>query len=219
MWWKNLFLNAITCFICSYIIEQQSCFLTLTEVHFSKKTAYAFLDDLAQVALPSKDIFGLFWGALWELELLCQEFHNQYGHKINTATRPYSFIEFDTYIQVVIQSWYGKGCGSKNLFYLIQKAKKTYSDSRGRRNLNNLNTELQDVQRIMVQVLRSLLAAVQSWDWAFLLQNIDDVLQRGAVLSEMENKSQNLTEMSRKYRFNCQSSRNCLLLERVAPQI
>ena len=33
------------------------------------------------------------------------------------------------------------------------------------------------------------------------LQNIDDVLQRGAVLSEMENKSQNLTEMSRKYRF------------------
>merc|ERR1712013_869513 len=93
------------------------------EVHFSKKTAYAFLDDLAQ------------------------EFHNQYGHKINTATRPYSFIEFDTY---------------------IQKAKKTYSDSRGRRNLNNLNTELQDVQRIMVQ-------------------NIDDVLQRGAVLSELEN--------------------------------
>ena len=37
---------------------------------------------------------------------------------------------------------------------------------------------------------------------AFFLQNIDDVLQRGAVLSEMENKSQNLTEMSRKYRFD-----------------
>jgi hypothetical protein len=46
----------------------------------------------------------------------------------------------------------------------IQKAKKTYSDSRGNRNLNALNNELQDVQRIMVQ-------------------NIDDVLQRGAVLS------------------------------------
>ena len=29
-----------------------------------------------------------------------QEFDNQYGHKINTATRSYSFIEFDTYIQV-----------------------------------------------------------------------------------------------------------------------
>ena len=49
-----------------------------------------------------------------------------------------------------------------------------------------MNTELQDVQRIMVQ-------------------NIDDVLQRGAVLSELENKSQNLTEMSRKYKKDAES--------------
>merc|ERR1712179_11037 len=113
----------------------------LTERQFSKKTAYSFLDDLAT------------------------EFHSQYGHKINTATRPYSFIEFDTY---------------------IQKAKKSYSDTRGRRNLNNLNNELQDVQRIMVE-------------------NIDVVLQRGAVLSELEKTSQNLTEMSRKYRKDAES--------------
>jgi vesicle transport protein SEC22 len=46
----------------------------------------------------------------------------------------------------------------------IQKARKNFTDSRVRRNLNSINTELQDVQRIMVQ-------------------NIDDVLQRGAVLS------------------------------------
>ena len=118
------------------MIEQQTCFLTLCDRNFSKKTAFSFLEDLAG------------------------EFHSQYGHKINTATRPYSFIEFDTY---------------------IQKAKKSYGDSRGRRNLSNLNTELQDVQRIMVQ-------------------NIEDVLQRGAILSELENKSANLTEMSRKYK-------------------
>jgi len=124
-----------------YIIEQQSCFLTLTEEHFSKKIAFAFLYDLAQ------------------------EFHNQYGHKINTATRPYSFIEFDTY---------------------IQKAKKTYSDTRGRRNLTILNSELQVVQRNMIQ-------------------NIEDVLQRGAVLNEMEEKSRNLTEMSMKYRKDASS--------------
>lgn len=128
-------------FLFHYIIEQQTCFLTLTEKQFSKKVAYSFLEDLAG------------------------EFQSQYGHKINTATRPYSFIEFDTY---------------------IQKAKKTYSDTRGRRNLTNLNSELQDVQRIMVQ-------------------NIDDVLQRGAVLSELENKSQNLTEMSRKYRKDAET--------------
>merc|ERR1712226_1652297 len=123
-------------YIFHYIIEQQSCFLTLTEMHFSKRDAYAFLDDLAQ------------------------EFHNQYGHKINTATRPYSFIEFDTY---------------------IQKAKKTYSDNRGRRNLNNLNTELQDVQRIMVQ-------------------NIDDVLQRGEALSALDDKASKLATLSQKYK-------------------
>ena len=46
----------------------------------------------------------------------------------------------------------------------MQKTKKVYMDSRSRRNLNNLNTELQDVQRIMTQ-------------------NIEDVLQRGEALS------------------------------------
>lgn len=46
----------------------------------------------------------------------------------------------------------------------IQKARKSYMDSRARKNLNNINTELQDVHRIMVQ-------------------NIDDVLQRGEKLS------------------------------------
>ena len=39
-------------------------------------------------------------------------------------------------------------------------------DSRARRNLTQLNTELQDVQKIMVQ-------------------NIDDVLQRGMAISGM----------------------------------
>merc|ERR1711936_391157 len=128
-------------YIFHYIIEQQSCFLTLTEMHFSKKTAYAFLDDLSQ------------------------EFYNQYGHKISTANRPYSFIEFDTY---------------------IQKAKKIYTDSRGRRNLSALNTELHDVQRIMVQ-------------------NIDDVLQRGVVMEDLYSKSSNLAAQSAQFRKDATS--------------
>ena len=53
-----------------YIIEQDACFLTLCDRNFNKKLAYSFLEDLSQ------------------------EFYSQYGHKINTATRPYSFIEF-----------------------------------------------------------------------------------------------------------------------------
>ena len=46
----------------------------------------------------------------------------------------------------------------------MQKAKKSYLDSRARRNLGHLNNELHDVHRIMVQ-------------------NITEVLQRGEALS------------------------------------
>lgn len=88
------------------------------------------------------------------LEDLAQEFYNNYGRKINTVTRPYQFIEFDIY---------------------IQKARKSLTDRR--RNINTINSQLQDVQRIMVQ-------------------NIDDVLQRGAVLSELDTK--NLSMLSQK---------------------
>lgn len=61
------------------------------------------------------------------LEDLALEFHKNYGRKVNTVTRPYAFIEFDVY---------------------IQKTKKNLTDRR--RNINSINSQLQDVQRIMV---------------------------------------------------------------------
>ncbi|XP_026811974.1 vesicle-trafficking protein SEC22b [Rhopalosiphum maidis] len=94
------------------------------------------------------------------LEDIAAEFNRLYGRQVSTVSRPYTLIEFDNY---------------------IQKAKKNYIDSRVRRNLNSLNNELQDVQRIMVQ-------------------NIDDVLQRGTVLSELDTKAQNLSILSKKYK-------------------
>ena len=65
-------------------------------------------------------------------------------------------------------------------------------DSRTRRNLTAINSELQDVQRIMVR-------------------NIDDVLQRGSLLSDLDNKAQNLALGSQRYknearRLNMQST-------------
>jgi vesicle transport protein SEC22 len=108
----------------------------LCEKNYSKRLAYSYLEDIAQ------------------------EFHSQHGKRVNTVTRPYTFIEFDTY---------------------IQKAKKVFTDSRSRRNLNTINNQLQDVQRIMVQ-------------------NIDDVLQRGTVLSELDTKTQNLSMLTQKYK-------------------
>ncbi|CAH1984206.1 unnamed protein product [Acanthoscelides obtectus] len=119
-----------------YLIEYDVCYLVLCEKNYSKRLAYSYLEDIAQ------------------------EFHKQYGRRVNSVTRPYSFIEFDNY---------------------IQKAKKTFTDSRSRRNLNAINNQLHDVQRIMVQ-------------------NIDDVLQRGTVLSELDSKTQNLSMLTEKYK-------------------
>lgn len=119
-----------------YLIENEVCYLVLCERNYSKRVAYSYLEDIAQ------------------------EFHSLYGKRVNTVTRPYSFIEFNTY---------------------IQKAKKAFLDGRSRRNMNALNSQLQDVQRIMVQ-------------------NIDDVLQRGTVLSELDTKTQNLSMLSQKYK-------------------
>lgn len=119
-----------------YMIENGVCYLVLTEKSFSKRLAFSFLEDLQN------------------------EFISQYGPRVNSVNRPYSFIEFDTY---------------------IQKAKKAFMDSRARRNLSSLNSELQDVQAIMVQ-------------------NINDVLQRGSVISELDSKASNLSLLSQKYK-------------------
>lgn len=116
--------------------DNQVCYLALTEKSFSKRLAFSFLENVQN------------------------EFLQQYGSRIHTVSRPYSFIEFDNY---------------------IQKIKKSLMDSRSRRNLNQLNNELQDVQKIMVQ-------------------NIDDVLQRGIAISELDNKATNLSALSQKYK-------------------
>ncbi|XP_020507624.1 vesicle-trafficking protein SEC22b-A [Labrus bergylta] len=118
-----------------YVIAQGVCYLFLCEASCPKKMAFAYLEDLHT------------------------EFYEQYGKRVPTVTRPYSFIEFDTY---------------------IQKAKKSYIDSRSRRNLGSINSELQDVQRIMVA-------------------NIEEVLQRGESLSALDTKASNLFSLSQKY--------------------
>ncbi|XP_026231039.1 vesicle-trafficking protein SEC22b-A [Anabas testudineus] len=119
-----------------YLIAHDVCYLCLCDASFPKKIAFSYLEELHN------------------------EFYDQYGRRVSTVTRPYSFIEFDTY---------------------IQKTKKTYVDSRARRNLGGINTELQDVQRIMVA-------------------NIGEFLQRGEALSALDTKASNLSNLSKKYR-------------------
>ncbi|KNC71305.1 hypothetical protein SARC_16158, partial [Sphaeroforma arctica JP610] len=70
------------------------------------------------------------------LEEVQKEFYQAYANEIGTAARPYAFISFDT---------------------TIQRLKRQYMDSRANRNLNKLNNELQDVQRIMTQNIQDVL--------------------------------------------------------------
>ncbi|XP_063713516.1 vesicle-trafficking protein SEC22b-B-like [Symsagittifera roscoffensis] len=101
------------------------------------------------------------------LEDISTQFLTQYAQKYGSVGRPYAFIEFDTY---------------------IQRAKKSFTDgaTRGKRNLVNVSSELQGIQRIMVQ-------------------NIDDVLQRGEKLSDLDDKASSLSMMSAKYSKSAKS--------------
>ena len=83
----------------------------MCDQQFSKRTAFSYLEELAS------------------------QFSADYGHKINTVARPYSFIEFDTQ---------------------IQKIKKQYLDSR-KSNMNRINNELQEVHKIMAQNIEDVL--------------------------------------------------------------
>ena len=95
------------------------------------------------------------------LKNLSEEFFNEYGDKINSKNlRPYPFIEFDSY---------------------IQKTKRKFQGNRSKVNL--LNTELNDIQRIM-------------------LENVQDILDRGEKLSDVDLKVQDLRNQSKVFEKN-----------------
>ena len=97
------------------------------------------------------------------LQNLSEEFFNEYGDKINSKNlRPYPFIEFDSY---------------------IQKTKKKCQDNRRSSKVNLLNTELNEIQRIM-------------------LENVQDILNRGEKLSDVDLKVQDLRNQSKAFEKN-----------------
>jgi vesicle transport protein SEC22 len=93
-------------YVFHYLLENRICYLCLCEKTFSKRLAFTYLGELAT------------------------EFQQRYGQQLYSVNRPYSFIEFDTYIQY---------------------ARKKSNAAKSRRNINMLSNDLQDVQRIMVQ--------------------------------------------------------------------
>ena len=62
-------------------MENGVCYLTLTEKSFSKRAAFSFLEELSS------------------------EFYREFGTRIATATRPYSFIEFGEHLHTVLSQF------------------------------------------------------------------------------------------------------------------
>jgi len=133
--------------------------------HYSIEQGACFL-CLCEKNFPPKLAFAF-------LEDIAREFISQYGGRIDTVARPYHFIEFDGYIQT---------------------SKKKFVDKQSRSQLQAVHTELQDVQRIMVQ-------------------NIEDVIHRGEALNILDDKAAGLSVMSKKYKDDARylNLRNSLL--------
>lgn len=79
------------------------------------------------------------------LEELQKEFNLLYAGEVDSATRPYAFIKFDAF---------------------IQKTKRLYVDTRAQRNVNKLNEDLADVQKIMMTNIQEVLGRGERLDSA-----------------------------------------------------
>lgn len=70
-------------------------------------------------------------------------------------------------------------------------------DTRNHSAIKNVATELQDVQKIMGEFL---FQNDSNSKFLNLVANLDEVLQRGTALSDIQNKSSSLASFSAKYR-------------------
>lgn len=102
-------------------------YMTLTDKQYPKKLAYGYLDELAK------------------------EFGTLYGAQVDSVTRPYAFIKFDSF---------------------IQKSKKVYLDSRTQKNMERLNADLAEVHQIMTQNIADVLGQGQKLDRMTEMSNV-----------------------------------------------
>eukprot|EP00775_Hariotina_reticulata_P013539 gene13539-13665_t len=102
-----------------YLLDGNVCFLTLAEKGYPKKLAFQYLEELAG------------------------EFNRLYGSQVDSVTRPYAFIKFDTF---------------------IQKTKKVFQDTRSQRNMAALTADLTEVHNIMSRNIAEVLGQGEKLD-------------------------------------------------------
>ncbi|KAG7698910.1 hypothetical protein KL930_002302 [Ogataea haglerorum] len=139
---------------------------------------YLIVDTIIYVCIttsnfPKKLVFSY-------LAEISTEFSHVYASELSRPDlKPYQFIQFDSF---------------------ISKTKKIYGDSRAQSNLDQLNTELVDVKKIMNK-------------------NIEDLLYRGDSLDKLQDLSANLKNQSQKYKKYAEKINFQLLLKQYAPVV
>lgn len=112
------------------------------------------------------------------LDELQREFNKSHLHDaLQPQVRPYQFAGFDKF---------------------IQKTKKLYQDQRATQNLDEINSDLQDVSKVMSK-------------------NIEDLLYRGEKLDRMSDISTSLRYESKKYRSAARRINLQAMLRQYAP--
>mmetsp|Transcript_4886 Transcript_4886/g.5969 ORF Transcript_4886/g.5969 Transcript_4886/m.5969 type:complete len:226 (+) Transcript_4886:170-847(+) len=103
-----------------YLIQENTVYLTCTEQSYPKRLAFLYLEEVA-------DIF---------LEFLTHNHGANYRSVIETAARPYAFIQADP---------------------IIQRKQREFVDPKSSMNTNKLNQDLSDIHSIMRQNINQVL--------------------------------------------------------------
>ncbi|ORX40058.1 Longin-like domain-containing protein [Kockovaella imperatae] len=147
-----------------YLIVDKVIYMCICDSSYPRKLAFSYLDELSK------------------------EFQNSYGDKIDSVTRPYAFMGFDTFISKTTRLY-------RDSRTLTQGGGPTAGPSS---QLDQLNENLKDVTRIMTK-------------------NMEDLLWRGDSLDRMSHLSTSLRAESVKYRKAARNINLQALLRKWAP--
>ncbi len=161
----------------SYAIEAGVCYLAICKSGYSKKMDFSFLEEIQrEFQVRVMCVCVCVWACGTAAHRLAGR-QKTYGTEFSTVARPYAFIQFDN---------------------TIQRTRKQYDSRSVAKNLEKVNAELVDVQRIMVR-------------------NIDEVLQRGNLVSELDDQAAALRAKSKLYLKEAKQLNWAAWLQKWAP--
>ncbi|ODN81671.1 hypothetical protein L202_02069 [Cryptococcus amylolentus CBS 6039] len=150
-----------------YLIVDKVIYMCICDNSYPRKLAFSYLDELSK------------------------EFQRSYGDKIDSVTRPYAFMGFDTFIGKTTRLY-------RDSRSLTQPGAGPSSSKAPATQLDQLNENLKDVTQIMTK-------------------NMEDLLWRGDSLDRMSQLSTSLRSESAKYRKAARQMNIDALIRKWAP--